>query len=227
MSAVLIAALTDLGMPDLAAQSRAEAESFRAGRPHDDRYAIEIFSRAVGQRDEQAWEALYRLYHEHVVSWCRRNGATDDNLDELVNATWAKFWQHYTTEKLASAGTLAGILTYLRMCARSVTLDEERSRIRTSELDTARDVPDEQPAAEDRLAGREQAEALLQRVAGHLRDERERVLFVLTYQTGLRPAEIQRRRPDLFADVAEVYRLTRNILDRLRRDPAFRDRRSA
>jgi hypothetical protein len=36
---------------------------------------------------------------------------------------------------------------------------------------------------------------------------------------GLTSAEVQRRRPDLFPAVGEVYRVTRNLLDRLRRSP--------
>jgi hypothetical protein len=55
----------------------------------------------------------------------------------------------------------------------------------------------------------------------HLRDVRDRLLVHLTYELGLRPAEIQERHPDQFPSVRDVYRITRNILDRLRRSTSL------
>ncbi len=47
------------------------------------------------------------------------------------------------------------------------------------------------------------------------------MLIYLKYELGLKSAEIQARRPDLFPSVGDVYRLERNILDRLRRSEAL------
>jgi hypothetical protein len=49
-------------------------------------------------------------------------------------------------------------------------------------------------------------------------DERERVLARLSFVSDLKPSEILDRHPDLFADVAEIYTLRRNLKNRLWRD---------
>ncbi|CAA9541297.1 MAG: hypothetical protein AVDCRST_MAG88-32, partial [uncultured Thermomicrobiales bacterium] len=38
----------------------------------------------------------------------------------------------------------------------------------------------------------------------------------------LKPSEVHARYPDRFASVADVYRIKRNLLDRLRRSPEIR-----
>jgi hypothetical protein len=40
----------------------------------------------------------------------------------------------------------------------------------------------------------------------------------LSWTYGLRPQEIQARRPDLFPDVRRVYQVKRNLINRLQRD---------
>jgi len=47
------------------------------------------------------------------------------------------------------------------------------------------------------------------------------VLMHLSLEIGLKPREIQAQRPDLFPDIKEVYTMTRNVFDRLRRSPEF------
>jgi hypothetical protein len=64
--------------------------------------------------------------------------------------------------------------------------------------------------------------ALWQVVNEHLHDECERVLVHLRFELGLKSAEVQAHRPDLFPCIGDVYRVTRNVLDRLRRSPALR-----
>jgi hypothetical protein len=54
-----------------------------------------------------------------------------------------------------------------------------------------------------------------------LHDESERVLAHLVYECNLKSAEVQARRPDLFPTVGDVYRITRNVLDRLKRNRAL------
>ena len=60
-------------------------------------------------------------------------------------------------------------------------------------------------------------------IDSHLSSEEERALIYLKYELGLKSAEVQGRRPDLFPTVNDVYRVTRNLLDRLRRSPRLRE----
>jgi DNA-directed RNA polymerase specialized sigma24 family protein len=114
------------------------------------------------------------------------------------------------------------VLAYLRTCARSVVLDAQRRRQAHLALEDAGEEASDEPSPHVHCLAREEQEALWRMVARHLRDERERRLVVLIYQTGLRPAEVHARHPELFPRVDDVYRLHRNILERLRRDGELR-----
>jgi DNA-directed RNA polymerase specialized sigma24 family protein len=220
-----------LSVADLCRLAREQTARYRNGLPHDDRFNVEMFRRAVVDRDEHCWQELYDLYADQIQSWCRQAGASlRMDMDEAVVRTWAKFWANYTPRKLAAAGGVAAVLAYLRMCARSVMMDaaREQQRIARGCASLPLDHVSVQhaastPAPDDGVAADAAAEMLWQVIDRSLRDARERVLVTLTFELGLRPSQIQARRPDLFPTVADVYRITRNILDRLRRAPELRD----
>jgi hypothetical protein len=200
-----------------------EAASLRRQYPHDDRYYLELFRRAVAAQDDRCWSELLSVYRDQVQSWCRRSGATPaDDLDELEALTWERFWRSYTPQKLAAADGLASVLRYVKLCARSVVLDEIRMRARSAGRNARSLLPDDAspPIAEAALdlVGRE---AFWGIVAAHLSSEAERVLVHLKFVVGLKSAEVRMRRPDLFPSASDVYRVTRNVLDRLRRSPAI------
>ena len=66
------------------------------------------------------------------------------------------------------------------------------------------------------------AQKLWSLVERALPDRRERRLAYLLFVLDLKPREIVRAAPQDFPTAQEVYRLTRTILDRLRRNPALR-----
>jgi hypothetical protein len=45
----------------------------------------------------------------------------------------------------------------------------------------------------------------------------------LSFVLDLKPGEIQERHPELFASVDDVYRIKRNVVERLRRSPQIRE----
>ena len=208
----------DLAPAALCDRCRAETRRFRNGEPHDDTFCLEVVRRAIEDRDERCWTELTALYQELVASWCRRAGAAEEEIEALASAAWIKFWQSYTVEKLAAGGSMAAALAYLKSCARSAVMDEGRRRARLQAHEEI--VPGEIPPGDERAEPdipRLDSDAFWELIARHLHDERERLTVYLTYQIGLRPAEIYRLHPDQFADVRDVYKVTRNVLDRLRR----------
>jgi hypothetical protein len=66
------------------------------------------------------------------------------------------------------------------------------------------------------------AEQLWTTIARQLNDEPERVVAYQSFARDLKPAEIYGHFPELYESVADVYRIKRNILDRLRRSPDIR-----
>ena len=77
---------------------------------------------------------------------------------------------------------------------------------------------DAEASAVDRLSGQELWQTIVQEVP----DEAERAVLYCSFALGMKPAEIAQRRPDLFPGVPDVYRVKRNVLERLRRNPSIR-----
>jgi len=200
-----------------------EVARYRRGEACDDSFSFELFRRAVVARDEVAWQSLHGIFNEQVHSWCRLAtlGRSTD-AEELVCVTWEKFWLNFTPAKLAAASGGPGVLRYLKMCARSAAIDAARSRAPAFSLDESPvEEADRKPVLSEAHAEREAHACFWAIVNDTLRDDRERVLAYLMYERGLRSCEVQAKRPDLFPSASEVYRVTRNLLDRLKRNRAL------
>ncbi len=76
--------------------------------------------------------------------------------------------------------------------------------------------------AEAVAAGEVAVQELRRAIDAELHDEAERLVAHLCLVLDLKPREVSARHPDRFADVADVYRVKRNLLERLRRSPAIR-----
>lgn len=209
---------------ELCRRCRAETERYRRREPHDDSFCFEAVQRAIAEQDQTCWRELVAIYQEQVAAWCRKAGAGPHaDTDELATLAWAKFWKSYTKDKLADAGGMRAVLLYLKTCVRSVVIDEARAHTATVPLEEGPHEPASHlpPPGDQQVQEAANAE-LWAIVAGALRTERERTLVSLMFELGLKPAEIQARRPDLFPAATDVYRLWRNIGDRLRRNAALR-----
>lgn len=181
---------------------------------------LTLFRRAIIAGDQACWNELFTLYHGQVQAWCRLAGARDtDHLDDLALGTWERFWQNYTPAKFAAGGGLASALAYLKLCARSVVIDAFRAGGRAIRRSAAALPPSEPAGSPPEQAVDPDFWAIIGR---YLRSEQELVLVRLKYVLDLKPAEIQALRPDLFPTIASVYRVTRNVLDRLGRSAELR-----
>ena len=185
--------------------------------------AHELFRRAIVNGDQASWATLCTLYCGLVRAWVRRHpalalaGETDDY---LVNCTFERFWLHVRADRFDTFAGLPALLQYLKLCAHSVLLDEVRSR--------GKQPPDhglgqEQPAnIEDDVVGQVTAGELWWAISAELHGEAERLVATLSFIHGLKPREIHERYPEHFIDIAAVYRIKRNLLDRLRRSETIR-----
>jgi hypothetical protein len=206
-----------------------ESDHFYRGQPYDTRFAYELFRRALVLRDEVAWEHVYAHYSALVESWVRRSGAfpgSGESSEFFIGAAFTKFWRAVSAERFADFPTLASLLHYLQLCTGSVVIDSVRSQS-WSEM-----VPEEAlPAGQvPQVAPDEEALARVGRaefwryITGQLNGEAEQVVVVGSFVLGMKPGEIYDDRPDLFADVDEVYNVKRNLLARLGRNAELRRR---
>jgi hypothetical protein len=219
--------LDRLGVAELGRRCQEETLRFLRAEAHDDAFCFELFRLAVAQRDHAAWEAIITQYRGIVLSFVSQHSASRHlrETDEFwVNRAFQRFWMALTPERFARFPDLPALLKYLKMCVHSVLMDELRAR-RVGALRSLEEVPPTAPAdtdAEQAAVGAVSRQQLWQVIVRELNDEAERRVAFLSFARDLKPADIQQRHPELYASVADVYRVKRNLLERLRRNPEVR-----
>jgi hypothetical protein len=214
-------------LAQLATQCREETEKFLRRELSRDLFCFEIFRRAICDRDEPAWATVFAQYRGMVLSWVRRHPASAGMQEDdmyWVNRTFDRFWTAVGPERFGAFVGMAALLRYLKLCGHSVLLDEVRARGpgRSDALDDrvaeSLATPDVADAAVGQLAGSD----LWAVIVAETQDEAERRAAYLCFVLDLKPREVQERYPELYATVDDVYRIKRNLLDRLRRNPRIR-----
>jgi hypothetical protein len=190
----------------------------------DEEADLELFLRAIEQRDELAWEQIYQRWKGLLLHWLFRHPLARLALEQwssedYITLALGKFWQavtHSSRDKPIFS-TRPALLAYLRSCLNSVVFDAVR------EADVQRcnvclsDVAEEVVSSPLEVDGGELWRSIEQVLPGR----RERLLVYLRYVQGERPREVVATHPQEFPNVQEVYRLERNILNRLRGHPAL------
>jgi len=202
-----------------------ETNKFLKQNVSNDRYCLELFRRAIVKRDEDAWACIYQQYAPLVLTWVtqHQSAATvlgQDGSGPLVNAAFAKFSQALTPAKMQNFDSLAAILKYLKMCVHSVVADEVRAR-QARQYEETLELMEHEPASDDPaddVVASISAQSLWQVIQEELNSEDERVLIYLAYVQGMKPSEISNQHRKLFPTVDDVYRIKRNVLERLRRN---------
>jgi hypothetical protein len=174
--------------------------------------------------DPDAWEILQHRFSPMVKAWIRNHPHRDiacrfESEENYVAHTFMRVWQASMSNNLVF-DTLAAALSYLKLSLQGAVIDTLRAYSRYKEAQ----LPDagsntwytEEPAFEDEYESRE----LWDSIKSLLSNEREQRLAYLLYHCGLKAREIVRYCPDEFNNVQEIYRLTRNIVERIMRHRA-------
>ena len=214
-----------LSINELARSCSEETTKFLKQSPSNDRFCLELFRRAIVKRDDDAWACLYQQYAPLVLTWVTQHQSAaallaQDGSAPLVNAAFAKFSQALTPAKMNNFDTLAAILKYLKMCVHSVVADEVRSRQSRQYEETLESI-EQEPASDDPaddVVSHLSAQGLWQIIQEELNGEDERILVYLAYIQGMKPGEITSMHRRIFPSVDDVYRVKRNVLERLRRN---------
>jgi len=170
-----------------------------------------------------------------------------DQDDDWVTAAFERFWIAIGPDRFGHFTGLSALLRYLKMCVHSALVDAVRAHAAAPTVSLSVEtgnghgtasgaaaphathstrggigastalVADAEAQAADRLA----AGDLWQTITCELSDETERLVAHLSLVLDLKPAEIHERFPHRFASVADVYRIKRNLLERLRRSEAI------
>jgi hypothetical protein len=186
-------------------------------------YAHELLRRAVRQRDEEAWEAVVRQFYGLVLTWVTQHplaSRSREDADYWVYRAFERFWMAVRPERFDQFRDLASLLKYLKMCAHSLLVDEARQQMAApvGRLDETIESQLEEPDAAALVTGRLASEELWDIVLEEVADEAERLVVHLSFVQALKPRQVHQRHADCFPSVADVYRVKRNVLDRLRRN---------
>jgi DNA-directed RNA polymerase specialized sigma24 family protein len=216
-----------MDLATLVRRCQAETERFYHGQPNDSRFAYELFRRALVERDEAAWTQLYHDYRVMVERWVHRtNGVagSGESSEFFVVEAFTRFWRAIPPERFASFPTLGTLLNYLQRCAASVVIDRVRCRA-WAEMLPEEAIPIEhgpQTSPDEEALARVDRAEFWEHIGAQLRCAVERALVYDSFVLGMKPAEIYKRRPELFTSIGEVYTIKRNVLTRLRHDPLLR-----
>src|SRR5258708_1085531 len=222
--------LKDVSIEILCAEARAQEANFVRGEPSEDAAGVELFRRAIADGDEEAWEAVVALYRGLLIAQSARQVVRSLVVEDAgfcVDRAFQRFWRATRARGIHEFQDLASILKYLKMCLASVLLDEARARRRQACVSIDDLSPDTgvstDPSAEV-MANIAQV-GLWKAIDQEVRNDTERVVVGLSFAAGLSPRDIRALHPDQFPDIAEVYRLKRILIERLRRSQAISDLR--
>jgi len=195
-----------------------EMSRYRRKEPCDDSYCLEIFRRAVQLRDNDAWIVLQRQFSDNVRLWLGGHSHRELALryeaeQTYVDDAFRRFWQAVSDQSLTFS-TVASALSYLRLCLHCAIMDTLRAFARAN-VERMPDYghPDE-PQVEDSYHENE----LWETIKSILPGEREQRVAYLHFHCNLKPREIIRYCPGEFQCEEEIYRLKRNIMERILRN---------
>jgi DNA-directed RNA polymerase specialized sigma24 family protein len=216
-----------LPLAAIAGECREQTSRFLRGDESRDEFCWELIRRAIVDRNQQAWEAVFTQYRGIVLSWIRRHPASDRLAEEpefWINRAFERFWIALTAERFAQFPSLASLLRYFQLCINSILVDATRSQAR----EQATPWPEDErraPTAEDpatTVVGELATSELWRVVSAEAQTDEERLIARLCFALGMKPREICERYPEEFPDASAVYRSKRNFIERLRRNPEIR-----
>jgi DNA-directed RNA polymerase specialized sigma24 family protein len=209
--------LDTLSVSDLVERCRDESTRYRRNCSGERGYCYELFRRAIVEHNEEAWKAVYEQYRRLVGKWV---GPPVDLIDERVNRAFAKFWHamdpEVFTEKFATIGK---VLAYLRLCARSVRIDDRRAQEKQQLLNGVETIAIRTPDTTARQAMNcVTRQELFAYIEQRLKDKQEKLVVYFSFKIGLAPRHIAQECSDVFDDVAEVRRVKERVVRRLSND---------
>jgi hypothetical protein len=207
-----------LSVSALAARCTSEISKYRCGEPYNDQYCVELFRRAMVQHDPLAWEIVQQRFQETMLRWMRAHPQKElacrlDSEENYVALAFARFWSATANNPTLEFKTLAAALRYLRASLNGAILDTLRDYLRPNAVPLPEPGEPGEPFAEDSHEGCEVWEVIQNLLPG----EREQRVAYLLFHCSLKPREIVRFCPEEFSEVKEIYRLRRNIMERLLR----------
>jgi DNA-directed RNA polymerase specialized sigma24 family protein len=188
------------------------------------RERYEVFCLAITDRDPDALADVVAWYRPLLVAWARQRLArtpVEESCEDIADEAFARAWSALAATDLASFPSLAAVLGYLRACVASVVVDRARSHS-SSPYPLTPTIVSSQPSPEQAVLAELNRAEIWSLVKRHIMTEHERIVVYESMVLCLPPRTILRRHPGVFDGVGAIYRIKRNLIERLRRDEALR-----
>jgi hypothetical protein len=204
----------------LTAQCLEELDHYCRGEPFTQTYGLELLRRATIRGDQEAWAWVQHCFGGMVRGWLRRHSKREvacrlEGEETYVAQAFERFWQATAFNQQVEFSTLAAALQYLRASLNGAILDTLRADARPREVSLPGPGEPGEPLVEEESTDTSEVWEILRTM---LSNNRERRLAYLLYHCSLKPREIVRFCPQEWSDVQEIYRLRRNILERVLRN---------
>ena len=172
--------------------------------------------------NQEAWAWVQHCFGGMVRGWLRRHPQREvacrlESEENYVAQTFERFWQATASNQRVQFRTLAAALQYLHASLNGAILDMLRAYARPGEVPLSGPGEPGEPLVEDDTENSEVWESLHMLL---INPREQRVAYLLFY-CGLKPREIIRFCPQEWSDVQEIYRLRRNIIERLLRNADY------
>lgn len=206
----------EMSLAELQSRCWSEIEKFNRKEANDEEYCLEIFHRALVLRDERAWDMLTRRFTGTILGWLRRHPYRETayrlhSEADYVALTIERLWMVTVRNQSLEFQTLAGALKFMRASLNCVVIDTLRGQTKEAAIPEA---GFDEPTAPEPDDGNEFWEI----IKSMLPNEREQRLAYLLFHCNLKPRQVVQFCPREFSDVREIFRMKRNILDRLQRN---------
>ena len=215
-----------MSVPALMEGCLRELQKYKRGEPSNDQYSLELFNRALKQRNSLAWEAVQQCFNQSMCLWMHSHPLREvafrfDSEANYVAQGFARFWQAAAHNQDIVFQAPGAALKYLRASLHAVIIDTLRTYARANVVALPTSDEAGEPSREDHYESGE----LWQIIDHVLPDERQRRVAYLLYYCGLKPREIVHFCRLEFDDVQEIYHIRRNIIERLRRNADYLHKR--
>ncbi len=203
---------------------RAKCQESQQQRIDNSSSCFALFTLALVDDDQQAWEAIVDEFSSMVKSWVYRNerfNLTQEPPEFFVNAGFTRLWKSGSRRaKNGDFNKTSDYLGYLKQCTWSSIEDHLRSRAKdagwySQQIDDLHLYSDGTDIA-DRLLAERVAEEMW-KVIGDNPDET--IVAEEVWVRGLKPRDIVQKYPEQFDSVKAVYKARKNLIRRMKRHP--------
>ncbi|HEX5689864.1 MAG TPA: hypothetical protein VFX76_07675 [Roseiflexaceae bacterium] len=178
-----------------------------------------LFQQAIVERVADAWVEIIEHFRPLLIAWANtakaRIGVSEQSCD-IADEALARAWVALTPERFATIPNVSALMGYLHTCVMATAIDCARRHARFVRL--SEDVTTVAIATPDEIVLQDFVQTEFWRlIKSCIRTEQERVIVTENLLHDIAPRLILRSHPELFCDIADVYRAKRNLFDRLRR----------